>query len=51
MYICMYVCMYVCVYICMSVILFEQGIDRWLRAIQSLATEETNPMGLDMLMM
>ena len=28
-----------------SVILFEQGIDRWLRGIQSLATEETNPTG------
>ena len=28
-----------------SVILFEQGIDRWLRGIQSLATEETNPAG------
>ena len=26
-----------------SVILFEQGIDRWLRGVQSLATEETNP--------
>ena len=28
-----------------SVILFEQGTDRWLRGIQSLATEETNPTG------
>ena len=28
-----------------SVILFEQGIDRWLRGIQSLATEDTNPTG------
>ena len=28
-----------------SVILFEQGIDRWLRGVQSLATEETNPTG------